>query len=616
MKRVHSILKVLFAFIMLASSATSAWADEFKKGPLTFKFTPGETTCSVIKCDTLASGKVTVPKKIKCDGKTYQVTSIGEGAFASCSSLISVKLPKGLTSIGERAFLGCTSLTSIPFPHSLTNIGDMAFSNCLSLTSTILLNNDSDIALYGHPSLISVTISKNVTNIEYPWTFHFQSTLKDIIVDKKNPNYSSENGLLFNKDKTELIAVPGGLTSIRIPKNTTKIDHLDIVIHARQVEEFIVDEGNTSYSSENGLLLNKDKTKLIAIPQGLTYVKIPKNTTKIYPLDITTHAKQVKEITVDEENPSYSSEGGMLFNKDKTELIIVPSSATSVIIPASTKRLSMLHHPFEACHQLKEILVDANNTTFSAENGMLFNKYKTVLVSVPCTYTSVNIPKSVKVIGWGAFQGCTSLSSITLPDSLTRISSFAFDGCDSLNSITIPQSVKNINDCAFSYNSLTEILVDADNQFYSSEGGILYNKDKTKLITVPGKLSSITIPNSVTSIGRSAFGDSLMTILVDENNTTYSSVEGALFNKEKTILITVPDKLEAVTIPEGVETIEKGAIPFLFKGTITFEGKMPPAKPENVFEYSGFARIIVPVGCAEAYKKAYPKVADKIVEAQ
>jgi len=121
--------------------------------------------------------------------------------------------------------------------------------------------------------------------------------------------------------------------------------------------------------------------------------------------------------------------------------------------------------------------------------------------------TSVTIPNSVTSIGDGAFYCCRSLTSLTIPNSVTSIGNFAFFCCTGLTSVTIPNSVTSIGDGAFSGCScLTSINVASDNSNYCSVDGVLFNKDKTTLIQYPGaKQGAYTIPNSVTSIGDWAF---------------------------------------------------------------------------------------------------------------
>ena len=136
--------------------------------------------------------------------------------------------------------------------------------------------------------------------------------------------------------------------------------------------------------------------------------------------------------------------------------------------------------------------------------------------------------------------------------TVTSIGERAFGDCSGLTSVTIPNSVTSIGSSAFSScSSLTEINVDAANPKYSSESGILYSKDKTKLITCPrGKKGEIVIPNSVTSIASSAFsGCSGLTSVTIPNSVT--SIGSSAFNG--------CSGLTSVTIPNSVTSIGSSA---------------------------------------------------------
>jgi hypothetical protein len=163
--------------------------------------------------------------------------------------------------------------------------------------------------------------------------------------------------------------------------------------------------------------------------------------------------------------------------------------------------------------------------------------------------TSIIIPNSVKNIGRNAFIGCNGLTSIIIPDSVTNIGDYAFHGCSSLTSIIIPDSVTYIGDYAFyGCSSLTSIIIPDS---VTNIGSFAFE--------YCNGLKSITIPNSVTSIGYSAFFY-LTVINVEDSNTAYSSVDGILFNKDKTTLIAYPrDRNGNYCIPDSVINIDYGA---------------------------------------------------------
>lgn len=201
--------------------------------------------------------------------------------------------------------------------------------------------------------------------------------------------------------------------------------------------------------------------------------------------------------------------------------------------------------------------------------------------------TSVTIPSGVTNIGYAAFSFCLSLTSVTIPNSVTGIGDYAFINCTSLAEVTIPNSVTRIGDYAFLWcGGLMAFTVDAENPAYSSMDGVLFDKNRTKLIqcpalktgnyTVPSGVTSIlnraflgcinlvkvTIPGSVTSIGFEAFlgCSSLTAISVDGDNPAYSSLDGVLFNKGRTTLIQWPrGRTEDYIIPHGVIRVEDSA---------------------------------------------------------
>ena len=171
--------------------------NEVNGDPLTYKVEGDSVT--IVDCDENASGALEIPSIY--EGKP--VTSIGSWAFWKCTSLTSVTIPDRVTSIGNFTFHSCSDLTSVTIGNSVLNIMAGAFFRCSSLTS--------------------VTIPDSVTNIDIG-AFVGCSSLTSIEVGKNNAEYSSEDEVLFSKNKTELIQFPAGKNGhYTIPDNVTTI---------------------------------------------------------------------------------------------------------------------------------------------------------------------------------------------------------------------------------------------------------------------------------------------------------------------------------------------------------------------------------------------------------
>ena len=304
-----------------------------------------------------------------------------------------------------------------------------------------------------------------------------------------------------------------------------------------------------------------------------TSIVLPKSVKYIYG-----YSTNLTEIKVAEGNLNYASVNGVLYNSNKTRIICYPAGRKDTDYMIIDGVTSIGVEAFKYCTSLTSItipdsMIEIGSRAFYGCTGLTSITIPDSVTSIydafsGCTsLTSITIPYSVTSIGWYAFEGCTSLTSITIPKSVTSIGECAFRGCISLTSITIPDSVTDIDNYVFEdCTNLTAINVATGNKNYISVNGVLYNKDKTSIVCYPaGKkdknykipdgvtsiegdtfvsctsLISITIPESVTNIDDDFKGCiNLQEIKIATANSNYVSVNGVLYNKNKTVLICYP----------------------------------------------------------------------------
>ena len=429
----------------------------------------------LLKAPQSLSGKYSIRKGVKV---------IGDWTFKSCKSLTNINIPNSVTTIGNSAFEGCEILTIINIPNSVTTIVDSAFCGCIFLTSITI------------PSSV-------VTIIGNPFHFWYDNLYNE------SKAFIYEDHVLFNKNKTTLIAYRAKETNYTIPNSVTTIgehafsgcDSLTSI----NIPNSVTTIGEHAFSGCDSLIS-------INIPNSVTTI----GDSAFWGCDSLISINIPNSVTT-------IGDETFLWCKSLTN-INIPNSVTTIGRAA-----------FASCDSLICINISNSVTTIG---DSVFNRCKSLTnINIPnsvtaigngafcgCdSLTSINIPNSVITIGNSAFWGCKSLTNINIPNSVTTIGEGAFSGCDSLRSITIPSSVVTINGNPF---LLWHGNLYNESKAFIYEDHVLFNKNKTTLITYRAKETNYTIPNSVTTIGEGAFWgcDSLTNINIPNSVTTIVSV--------------------------------------------------------------------------------------------
>ncbi len=457
------------------------------------------------------------------------LTAIGNYAFYDCSSLTSVTIPNGVASIGDFAFRYCSKLTSVTIPDSVITIGDDAFYSCYNLTSVTIPDSVitiGDNAFADCYSLKSVTIGNSVTTIGFA-TFDYCSSLTSITI----PRSVTTIGYAAFDDCDSLTDVYYGSTEEDWNKITIGLSNEPLTSATIHFSEPTIASGKCG---ENVTWTLYERGLLDIIGTG----KIDFSYSEEYGLPWFSYRSYIKTVNI-----------GNGVTNIPGESFRMSSNLTRVTIPESVTEMGP--GVFLECNSLERIEVDANNNHFSNdEYGVLFNKDKTELIQYPignartsytipdnvisiCDYafsycknlTNILIPDSVITIGLTAFANCINLASVTVPDSVTTIGDGAFMFCIGLTNVIIGNGVKAIGNQAFAvcYN-VTNFEVAPDNNYYSNDSyGALFDKNKTELInySAANAIKNYSIPDTVTSVRPFAAvgSQNLISVIIPESVT-------------------------------------------------------------------------------------------------
>jgi len=459
------------------------------------------------------------------------VIDIGSFAFSDCEKLEKVALSDNLETIGKNAFSGCGKLATINVSKKLSKIDSSAFSGCSSLYEMDFSNVEGSLEIEASAFSGCSTLSK----------VKFNSGIKKI----KDSTFLGCAGLqeLDVGDYIEEIEPSAfqssGLRSLKIGKGVKSIGS-GFTNGCASLRTIEVDEENGYFLAEGNVLYNKNKTTLLRYAPLLE--------TEHYTIE--NSVKKIAEKSFD--------------NSENLKRLTIPESVIQIEQGAFTnlKELETIDIPYVG----GSLYVD-NYFTYIFGGAMMSQETK-----LPETLQYVNITGDIEIIAAYAFQYCGNIKTVSIPESVEYIGVEAFYGCSSLTEVVIPKAVTTIGELAFyACMRIEEFEVEQGNTEYVSEDGVLYNKDKTKLLQYPAAKTGteFTVPSGVTHLSKGAFYNAtkLEKIVLSEELKTIDDNAFSLCRR-----------LENIVLPSGVEYIGNQA----FSGCRVLEQINIPSKTTKI----------------------------------
>ena len=371
-----------------------------------------------------------------------KVKSIPDKLCQGFENLTQIELPSSIETIGAQAF-AASGLQSLVIPANVSYIGRGAFGVCENL-KTLTWNavncridvcaiddgpfeeeyHDMSSSIFFYSPISTVTFSNNVVRIP-AYMLNNQDELKSVTLPQSLEHIGA---YAFGGTR---------LTTISIPSKVSYIGKNAFGIYS--LKSFDVAEANTTYASKSGILFTKDLTTIVEIPGNIEgEINIPAQTTNLIDFQEDLIDSPVSAINVESGNASFTSKDGVLFNKDMSVLHIYPTYKTSIAyeVPAEVVEIDTM--AFMGAFYLEELSMSDNVTkigaiAFAYDYALKSIKLSNALKMIPhfvfmeCeSLKTVTIPEGVEKIGEGAFALCESLESIIIPSTVTKIASEAF----------------------------------------------------------------------------------------------------------------------------------------------------------------------------------------------
>ncbi len=468
MKQTRLLLLLLLASLLPASTYAAVYGDKFTIDDYTY-YISDVSKHEVYISNCTASGDVTLPSTVT--DKNHIEWTVKGLIFGVFKNVTGITIPEGYTTIG--------------------------------------------INVFQHSQITTLNIPASVTTIERG-SFMGVDKLQSITVNPANPNFTAENGVLYNKTKTELICYPKGKTDedFTVPDGVTKImglaffqnPNIKTVTLPTSVSELDpytlapfagysaftdcasltainVKSGNPTFKSVDGVVYSADDKTLAMYPSGKEMDPfIVPSTVEHIAQSAFLYTKKLKNITISE---GVKDIGAYAFKNSGIKSASIPASVTSISDGV-----------FVNCSNLETVDVASANTAYSSVDGVVFNKTVTDLIYYPTA----------------------KAGEYTVPGTVTTIKQSSCEGTKKLTKITLPPSVKKIEDSAFENSSLSELA-------FSGTSGL---ETIGKRAFIWAHLSNVTIPASVKLLEWGAFygqngndsfdGQGLKTVTVEDNS--------------------------------------------------------------------------------------------------
>ena len=451
-----------------------------------------------------------------------QIKTLSEGCFRN-TKIETIVIPNGVTNIGPNCFFGCKSLREVQLPNSITNIGGGVFGDCESINVTF---------------------------------------------EEGSQFFISDDLFLMDNEQEELIQYLGSLTELSIP-SSIKIIKKNSFANQKSITNIDFLSNDTLTEIEDSAFSNCELLQIINLPNSVAKI----NT------NVFENCKSLKSIHFSSNLESLGNNcfqrcsklNEVTFEDVDNELTIGNScfvecsSLTNIKLPYGL--ISIGSECFTQCTKLNNIEIPSTLSTwyenafsysgltsFNFPSDSQINEIPNKLFYSSSRLKYVSLSSSIVTIGAEAFA-LTALQEIIIPENIESIGNRCFAGCKSLSLFYVPSNesrLRDIGDYLFD-DSIILSNITCNNQYFSSDRGVLYNSDKTELVLCPpaSSIKYFSIPNTIKTISNSAFYKckNVVHILIPDDSVETIGVSAFSYCSE----------LLSINIPSCIKTIQTGA---------------------------------------------------------